>query len=573
MTTGFWKQVNTRRNSPREPTETDRILELPCLVGGKTGDYIEGEDDPQTVLGLEGGTHRLHQIQQDSLSAIRKNKGAFLPIGVGFGKSWIACLSGAILDRELTIVLAPASTIVQLQRTYDELCGHYRLRPAKILSYSVLSQPSGTALLDELIGDLPDNQVALVLDEAHLIKRQESARTMRVMRFCAARKDVAVIAMSGTMTSKSVRDMAHISWICLGAGSPLPNSEIHVRRWAECLDADGQPTSADWQWLEPLGIWNGTPFSAMRGAMRKRTARIAFQNRLRSTPGVVASKEGSLGTSLRIHLVTDIKVPTAVSDLLIRIADDGIDPQGCPITSDIDAWRHSRNVLVGFWYRWVWPGGVEDRAWLDARNDWNRFVRLELEKYADAGYDSPFLVSQRIQKEIDDNTQRYPIHIAWVAWSAQKHKKPPPVEPVWVDAYIIDYAVNWLRKNKEGIVWYSSAAVAAALASRGITVYGAGDDPPRENHPCAMSIKAQGTGIHLVEWSVALVLEPMGGGRPWEQLLGRHHRNFQLADTVTFSILAHGPAGRDILRTAKEDARYFEDMSGSQAKLNIADYS
>jgi hypothetical protein len=560
-------------------SDTRRILDLP------REDHQGEPGELNDELRLPDGTWTLRPIQETALRAIRACQGAFLPIGVGHGKSLIAILAATVLDRQLAIILAPASTVRQLRETYEELSAHFRVRPAHILSYSVLSRPEGTALLEDLITGHADTDVVLVCDEAHKIRRRESARTKRVIRFMRAHQGVAFIALSGTMTSKGIEDMSHLAELALRDGSPLPTSPTVLEIWCRCLDVglwEGHATRRDWKWLHPVGLWNGADISTMRGRERVETARAAVRARLRSAPGVIASQEGSVECSLYLRRDTDIEIPERIQTLLDQAA-DGVDPEGEPILDDLTSWRIQRHITAGFYYRWLWPDGRPDETWLEARREWTRRVRAELERNAREGYDSPKLVGNQIEAEYMQGA-RLAMHRAWYAWERERHKPPPPVEAVWVDSYLIDHAEKWLDRellwrekstrylHRPGIIWYSSSAVGEQLAARGIPTFGAGEDPMadpyvREGLECAMSIRAHGTGKNLQEWSWAYVLEPPSGGAAWEQLLGRLHRQGQTADDVTFAVAQHAPSFVGALRSARADAQYIESVSGNRQKL------
>jgi hypothetical protein len=439
------------------------------------------------------------------------------------------------------------------------------------MSYATLSQPTGTSLLNELVDQYSAGRVVLVCDEAHRLKRLESARTKRVLRFMRAHPTVAFVALSGTMTSKSLRDFSHLAELCLRERSPVPRDRYHLQRWSECIDVGGRPGASDWGYVLPLAQWADVPLLCMRGAERREGIRQAFQKRLRSSPGVVASRKGSLGCSLNIHRIEDLPVPDEVTRLMRAVADLGEAPGGDLIPDDVAAWRTMRHLSAGFYYRWVWPDGEEDLDWLRARRDWNRFVRHELMDRSDEGYDSPFLIAARINREAEGGS-RAAIHRAWRSWQGQKSKPTPPSVPVWVDPYLIDHAIAWRDSQKRpSILWYESSAVGDALERRGVTVYGAGATPPRTAHHCAMSIRAHGIGKNLQSWSSQLVIEPPTGGLIWEQMLGRTHRQGQVADDVRCSVFSHVVPYQRALANAMTEAQYILSSSGNDQKLLFAD--
>lgn len=553
----------------KKQTETQRILQLPRI------DYSDLTPGQMTKrLKTPTGTMVLRDLQEQALFAIEQARGGFFPIGVGHGKSFIACLAPTVLNAQFAVILCPASTRRQLQEQYNELRAHFRLVPARIMSYSSLSQPSGTSILEQLVTDYDPSRCVMVCDEAHRLKRLESARTKRVLRFMKSHPEIAFVALSGTMTSKSLHDCSHLSNMALRGKSPIPRDSYHLRCWSEAIDVAGRPGASEWQMVEPLAKWAGTPIENMRGQQRRNIIREAFQSRLRSSPGVVASRQGSLGCSLVIQHVDNIPIPADIMRLMRSVTDSGITPTGDIIPDDITAWRTMRHLASGFYYRWDWVDGREDQEWLHARKTWNRHVRAELQYRCREGYDSPFLVSAKVDRECRESTLRKTaIHRSWMAWKDQKQKPAPPTVAVWVDKYLVTFALEWLSSQSDpSIIWFETSAIGDELAQH-MPVYRAGDDPPRHAHNCAMSIKAHGIGKNLQSWSNQIILEPPTGGLIWEQLLGRTHRQGQNADEVYASVCTHAAPFQRALSTAIEEAQFVESSSGNSQKLIFATHS
>jgi hypothetical protein len=549
--------------APVPKTEAQRICALP----------IEHYLDVDLTDELrKKGTTRLRPIQSQALAAIRDTRGGLFPIGVGWGKSLIALLAGAVLESKLALILCPASTVNTLRKTYMEWSLMYRMPPTRILSYSQLSRPEGTAILDELIAGYQDSDIVLVCDECHRLKRREAARTKRVLRFMRARHEVAFVALSGTITSKSLCDFGHLSELALRHHSPVPRNRHTLNAWAAVIDVEGHPTRTDVWEARPLKAWALANHIDMPPTLI-RSIRHAFQHRLRSAPGVVASDVGALGCSLVLHPIRDLEIPAEVQHWLDLVEHPGTDPQGDPLPDDLSAWRVRRQLTCGFYYRWDWPEGIEDTEWMEARADWNRQVRGELQHRARAGYDSPFLVATEVQRHIESGRRLRALHRSWIAWDAERHKPPPPREAVWVDTYLVEHAVAWARAQREPVaIWYDGHALEDAFRAMGVPTYAAGQEPPAEAETCALSIKANGIGKNLQQWSTALVLT-WQGGELTEQLLGRHHRPGQAADEVHFHLYAHAPAFARALDRSKVEARYIEDVSGNIQKLTIATWA
>lgn len=546
-------------------TETMRILSLPEVAAS--------EVDLTPSLRLPAGRVSLRPVQNTALHAIGHNRGLLGVIGVGHGKSLIALLAGTVLGSKLALVLAPASTVGQLRKTLAEARAHFRIPPTHVLSYATLSRPEGTRLLEDYMEGVADRDVVLVADEAHRLKRHESARTKRVIRFLTKHPEIAFVALSGTMTAKSLKDFAHLAAMALKNNSPVPRDRAHLEAWSECMDVKGRPGPQHWSIVSPLFeryTQGASPFQ-YSGETRSKLVRQAFRERLRTSPGVITTQEGSIGCSLRLRAV-QVPLPADVELALQRVIDSGDDPAGEPIPDDATAWRVKRHLCQGFYYRWVWPDGIEDKVWLDARRAWGRHVRAELEQRAAEGYDSPLLVSNRVERELAQGRSA-PLHRAWQRWKGEKDKPAPPVEAVWVNPFLVQHAVAWVRAQKKSVIlWYDSLAVEEALRATGLPVYGAGAEIPSKAHDCAMSIQAHGVGKNLQPWSTMLVMSPPSSGHTWEQLLGRLHRQGQEADEVECYIYQHAPAFVDAMIQAVEDGRYIQDTTGNAQKLCYADF-
>lgn len=546
------------QRTSRKPQEIERICALPKV-------YYSGVSGEPTWVGARGSLE-LRPVQVAALLAIRDVSGGFLPIGVGHGKSWIAVLAATACDRELAIILAPSGTLSQLRETHRELSEHYDVRPAEFVSYAALSRPDGGDLLRRILADhgVTADRAVLVLDEAHKIRTPTAARTMRVVRFAVAHPELAIVAMSGTMTSRSIRDMGHLAEMALRENSPIPRERRDLDLWSRCLDVDGFPSARDWQGLKPLSDWGACGWEQLRGEQRQRFARGTFNLRLESAPGVVATRDASVDCSLYLATHDDAVTADEILELL-EVVDQGDHPSGEPLVDDLETVRVKRQLALGFWYQWVWPNGVIDEVWLAARRAWGRYVRRELEANAREGYDSPSLVYAQCELEHRQGSRKA-IHRAWAAWSLERHKPQPPTVARWVNWTLLECAMSWARAN-DGIVWYQSDAVARELQARGLPTYLAGDQVPRHRHACAMSIRAHGTGLNLQAWDRALVLEPPSSGSTWEQLLGRLHRQGQESDEVVWEVLTHLPVFESAMRTARRQAEYIQATSGQRQKL------
>lgn len=514
-------------------TETDRIIALgskepstePCLIKSN----VEG--------------FALTKTQQEALEELQACRGLFGAIGVGHGKSLIALLAGTVLDVETVVIFAPASTVPGLKANQD--IGHFTVTSKNhIYSYSALSQAKNTDLLDRLKPGL------IVLDEAHRVKRFESARTKRLIRYAQANPSCRFVALSGTMMNRSIKDYAHLMELALRDKAPVPLDSYHLEAWSECLDTLGRPNWAHWALVKPF-----CPTA------NKAEFRARYQDKLKSSPGVRITTTSSIGNSLYINIVYP-KAPLSLQAHIETLENEQLKPDGDFIVDDLELARFKGHLASGFWYERLWPNG-KDWHWLEARSNWSRFVVRELERNSSAGYDSPLLVWEKTPE-----THQYKAD-----WLVQRTKPEPDVATRWLSKYLIDFALDWLTTNPNSIIWYSSRAVEEALHRSGLPVFGAGARLPDSPIACAMSIPAHGIGKNLQVWNNQLVLEPPSSGLIWEQLLGRTHRLGQQADEVNCSVIQSQKTHKNALNKALYDAKVQHQLLGNRLKLSVATFT
>ena len=569
-------------------SEVERIVRLPKVeYGGKdlTQKFaLAGARFPFTDASgakVDG----LRPVQSAILEAVEAAGGGIFPVGVGHGKAGAALLSPTALDAEVGIILTTSGTLTQLQRTYAVWRKFFRMAPRMfILSYDELSSTKNSDLLDRLCSEASsDDKVVVVADEAHKIKRPESARTKRILRFFERRPKARFVGLSGTLTSRSLRDFAHLARLALKDNSPLPLQENWLEAFSETIDVGGRPNERHWHKVEPLqrAFSPEMTYAGALGDDKRRALRLAFSRRLKSAPGVVATDEQAVSCSLVIEPL-DLTVPNEVTALL-KQADSGMDPMGVTLPDQASTARQMRHLSAGFYYVWDWPNRIEDISWTMARKRWFAFVRQELKECAAENYDSELLVFNKIKRELEAG-RRDQIHRSLLTWEEQRQKrwawpdgteKPfPPTRTVWVDPFLADdVARRALHAKEPTIVWYESRAMQAALRERGLDVKAAGEEPPKMPKTVALSSRSHSDGLNLQAWSRNLIVEPPSAGDRWEQLLGRTHRPGQAADEVHAQVYQHTLAFAKAFIKAREDARYIEDVSGNQQKLNFADFS
>jgi hypothetical protein len=313
---------------------------------------------------------------------------------------------------------------------------------------------------------------------------------------------------------------------------------------------------------------------------RRQEARKVFHDRLRATPGVVASKEGSVGCSLLI-IRRDVDVPDSVDAALKELRKTWTRPDGEELVSALDLHRCAMEMSQGFFLRWKWPENIVDHEWMNARAFWHREVRAVLGQNR-VGLDSPLLVTRAVQRVSEkerldmDGGLRHPdglspsIFIAWDGWSKVKHRPKPPTEVVWLDTFLVEDALRWRKTHPDGIIWFSSRATEEALRVCGERVFGAGENPPVDGKGICLSISSHGTGLNLQPWSENLILSWPSSGKICEQLVSRTHRFGQEADEVNVWYYAHTVDARLAVKKSRDDAAYIEETTGSSQKLTVS---
>lgn len=549
--------------------EIDRILCLPT-------DYRRPEDvealqpliDEMTDrFRRPGGTWRLRPAQALALDALEKNRGLIASIAVGGGKSLIAALAPKVLDLApfKTVIFTRAKLIEPFHRQIREYKRHFKIDSNfYVLSYAQLSHPDqGPRMLDELRPKL------VIADEAHSLAGENSSRRNRFEYFFERYPETMLLAMSGTLMNRSIKDSAHLLEIALGKkGTPLPTTYTLMESVAACVDPE-----KDGRWPEAWQWGNTSPLNEVFGDGRKlmdipslterrEAAREGFYHRLWSTPGIVHTSTDTVRAGLTIEPILDLKIPREIADAIRRADREYILPNGDEIEDPLHKARAIGQIAQGVFYYWDWPG-EPDLEWLEARRRKSREIRRAI-KEGPRLIDSPALVIREIE---DGDTFSHDDDLleAWAAWRPQKDKEPPPTKPHWISDYLIDDVVKRAKRaggRPPAIVWYRHRHVAERLRERGLDWYDPMDkrnpelaDP--KNGPIVLSIDSHVEGLNMQHaWHRNLILCPPSSAGTWEQLIGRTHRSGQAEDTVMVEFYAHVDVYREAMRTAIANARF-----------------
>lgn len=563
-----------RKEGVNDSSELRRILAVK-----RRPPFVEAPPPDLTELYRKAsGKMRLFPIQSAALWEMRNAGGLFGPIGVGAGKTLISLLASKAMDSKMTVILVPPALRAQLlQIDIPRLAKEWQIPLAniRVVAYSQLSSATSADILEEIKPDL------IAADEVHSLRYKNAARTKRFLRYMKAHPECRFVGLSGTMTRRSLVDYQHLAELALGKNSPLPNHYPTLMEWAEALDVSDDPMAPG----ALLKLCNDEELAEIAKAEdelgAQKIVRGAFRRRMVETPGVVATEESALGTSLVISAVkpsVPAEVARAITDVRVRWVTPApsADEPGEELTEAIAVARVTRQLAAGFFYRWVWPGGQPDIEWLSARRDWNKEVR-EILRMSKAGLDSPMLIARAVEEG------RYRSEF-YEAWRAVKDRPEPPREAVWISDFLAREAIEWGKANggktTPAIVWFSHVALGEKIAElSGWPFFGAGTKASEEltrvdvkkTPVIVASVKAHGTGKNLQQFSLNLFTTPISSGADAEQAIARTHRPGQEADEVRCDVYVHTSETLAAFRSSVRDAAYIEATQGQRQKLNFAE--
>lgn len=520
--------------------EFKRIDALPRIDYQKVG--TEWCARVQDALRTPRGTMVLKPWQAAALVYALEHGGLFTSAGVGAGKTLVSLLAPVMLDALRPLLMLPAAA---REKTHAEIPGyrrHFTLHPyLQILSYEELSRLSGVDALYALRPDL------IIADEAHRLKDLSTARGRRWARYFKDHPSTKLIAMTGTPTTTSVHEYAHHVRFALRDGAPLPRTHLELEDWAAVLDA------------KPRALVGPGPMR--RWCEGGENVRQAWQRRLGETPGIILTTAPSSDAKINFER-REIPVPRVIKEALAKLYSTWATPGGEECRYPMELWRHGRELSCGFYYRWVWPRGVINQRWMDARAAWFKFVRNTI-KYGRL-YDSPKAVENAVVAGALFSDE-------WCNWLDVRDEYVPVTTPVWLSDFLVDDVIAQARApGRNALVWVEHSAFGARLRRKGFPYMGP-EATQREivEFPgsVAVSQKAHREIKNLQNRADNIVVSPSSSGAEWEQMIGRTHRQGQTADTVRVTVYAHTDAFRDSMQSAYDAALYMKDSMGQQQKI------
>jgi hypothetical protein len=445
-------------------------------------------------------------------------------------------------------------------RAITALRPHWRLPPfITIKTYEWLGTRNAKTYLTDTHPDV------IVCDEGHRIRNLKAARTRVVKRYAEARH-VSFVIVSGTLIDKRLNDFAHLSRWALKEGSPVPRKYNTIAHWGGAVDHDAS--------IPPgvLGAWCDA----------NESVREAYQRRVVSTPGVVATDQGLVGVALN-GFAWRTPIPPVLVEALDTLRKTWTLPDGYTVTDPLEYYRKARQLTLGVYYRWR---EQPPEAWREARLDWGRVVRHAC-RYLQGPTGLPFdsekdvalaIVNGHLDKDIVAAEFRLNTKQTYEHWRDWRPRFIPNIEHVWVTDDVIKQLIEFASVEPT-LVWVEpqsgGVAVGLRMHALGLPYYGAKQCTPEGKHildadptrSMALSIEACGEGLDLQPWQRTLVSAPVPNANKWEQFLGRNHRSGQTADEIDVYVAQLAAHHEESWVKALHHAMFLREMTGQQQRL------
>jgi hypothetical protein len=372
--------------------EIKRITSLP-IVPNLTPEQLEAFNYANTKAIHYGKGWRWHDLQAKAVLSYDHFGGLFGIIGCGWGKTAVSLMVAYRafkkgIRKSLLLVLPDVyNQLVRTdipfirERTALEMSfiklgrstADQRIQAANsprvgcyILPYSILSTRDASTILNAIAPQL------IIADEAHTLKNRTAAKTKRLMDYINANHPQ-FVALSGTMTTKGIEDYHHLIKAALGPNSPLPLTWQEAQDWGIVIDTSSTPSEEQMRPLTPLLGWARENYKNTNFTIDVAGYRAAYQKRLESSPGVVASGDKELGTSLIIRNtpvksyskqkqpdgtlkeVIDAPGGARLIQLMEKVDNEMKTPNGDEIDYAVHKFKWCYELSAGFYYELTWP--------------------------------------------------------------------------------------------------------------------------------------------------------------------------------------------------------------------------
>lgn len=505
----------------------------------------------------------LFPTQALALREAFENRGMLAPIRTGGGKTLTLYLIFAVLGAKRPLLLIPASMERETREAYARFEKDWhgpRLADVTILSYEKLSNPSssakvltdGTVVLPSLIDRIAPDVVCM--DECDRLADMTAAGTRRIGRHLDAREHVPVVATSGTLIRRSLKDAAHVAEWTLGKRAPLPLTFETLQAWSDALDArtkSGGKRTDMGALLEVLSEDERRAFDLAESEEDARAIVVGrVGRRLLETPGVLSSQDGPLAIPARFDAYLPETEDPAIEEEFVKllVGDDERAawtlPDGTPLMDARALARPLATLSTGFYL-------VQDPApppdYRTARSGWATAVHDVLKYRKDLELDSEYTIRQAVEngvlEEYLETLDEWKS--AQRAYRERTGLAEPPSVPIWISDETVTAVAEWLEEGP-GLVWVNFIALGEKL-SRALRLpyFGSGKVDATGRHvtrlkkgeSAVLSMSAVGRGTDGLQ---RIHHRQLWIGAPSEQPLARLHRPGQLAECVRNDIYLGG---------------------------------
>lgn len=335
--------------------------------------------------------------------------------------------------------------------------------------------------------------------------------------------------------------------------------------------------------------------------------RKAYKKRLVSVPGVVATGDAEIGTSLVLvnrsvapeeSAASSVEGWSELNRLIEQVEDLYLTPNGDEIEHAIHSFKWKYELTAGFYNELIWPEPKDQKEATDieraqrhhaAKQDYSRVLRRFLTDDARPGYDTPMLVGLNISQ----HGAKYvggELASLWHRMKGMEFEGMPQRirRQVRVCPYKKDAAVKWascLDRGEGGLIWIwhqeigkwiyeglQEAGVPAKYAQAGRSYDDMILNPKNQDKVIVASMAAHGIGKNLQAFQNQLFAQWPRPATDAEQVIGRTHRNGQMADELQVYTLNSIPFDHEVFAACLNDSLYIQQTTGSRQKLIIASY-
>ena len=550
---------------------------------------------------------RLWKPQAEGISTYDAEGGLFAPCSVGAGKTLIVFLcakhghEARKIDRVLLLVPAngyaemmqrhvpqarrvigfglPVHGLGGLSAARRKALASSGRRGLYVLPYSCLSIKDTDEILRAIRAGL------VIADECHELRNVRSAKVRRFNCYMNELPWPQFVGLSGTITNKLLRDFHHLAWFALRYRMPLPVSLSQTEEWGLCIDssADEKPPMRDQiEIVSPLRDWALENAEILGLDVNRLTPdvsgiRRSFRARLVSSPGVVATDDAEVGTTLVVANRPVLEPEKRrgwhrLQELMQNVSQfPWHTPSGDEIEHAIHTWKWLWELSAGFYNDLTWPEASEysrrkkipereaERVLARAQDHhaaqqaFSRALRAFFDEDHIPGLDTPLLVKNEMHHHGGQNVPDR-LFKRWTEMKALEFDDMPKRDEVAVRVcdYKVNHIVEWAKKlpeDKGALVWVHNIEVGDWVFEEMLSAMGrkrvlhcpsgpAHDveilDPANSNRIVVASISGHGKSKNLQTiFSEQFMLQWPRSAWITEQLLGRLHRPGQEADSVT----------------------------------------